>query len=231
MFFFFYLSVVTTGFVSPCPSLVLINSEPVADANSRLIIVRAEKNDGEANLGSSREERYEDFGEESGGMSLPGQLRMDMSNYSPPPQRRSADPLVNFMTDPGSTLPVDEDGATLETVDFPLIGEIPRDGTLLILAPAAVIGVLGFVMTFVVAFRAKDEIISLLEDVTLAPPPKAKVVKPASDCRGLCSSQDESLEYLRGVMGSLSKKKVEDVAKDVEEVAQGIEQVAQDVSP
>lgn len=105
------------------------------------------------------------------------------------------DSLVASLTriDPGT--------ADIPTRNIPFLGEIPRDGTLLLIAPVVLIAVLGFVLTIYIGFTSRDLISEEIRAVTTnisAPPVTESVVK--SGCRGLCSNQGESLEYLRGVM-------------------------------
>merc|ERR1712150_346201 len=104
------------------------------------------------------------------------------------------DPLVRMATRESNSPP---------TKNIPLLGEIPVDGSLVVLAPAAVIAVVGLIMSFVVAFQARDDILETLSSVN--PPPPRPVVT-SDKCRGICSDQEQSLNELREFMGSFSKR-------------------------
>lgn len=233
-FCFFGILSTTTGFAPPS-CFVSTTSRGTASLFDSNAVVRRNSNDGSSDVpesSNSNDATNEDPSSSSSVVDDDDDVPVAVPvvpRLEPPPRRRSersTDPLVNFMTDPGAF--VTEDDEQTETMNLPLLGEVPKDGSLLVLAPAAAIAVLGFLTTFVVAFRAKDEIVDLVETAAAsAPPPRERrtSTQPSrgggkSDCKGLCSSQDESLEYLRGVMGSLANSKtynenVSDVAKDV----------------
>lgn len=118
------------------------------------------------------------------------------SKIPPPPPPKQYDALISMAT-AGADQPS-------ETKNVPLLGEIPVDGSLVVLLPAAGIAILGFLLSFVVAFNARDEIVTSLESVN--PPPPKEIIKDEG-CRGLCSDQDEQLETLRGFMDGLRKDK------------------------
>eukprot|EP00594_Rhizosolenia_setigera_P014670 CAMPEP_0178956976 /NCGR_PEP_ID=MMETSP0789-20121207/10614_1 /TAXON_ID=3005 /ORGANISM="Rhizosolenia setigera, Strain CCMP 1694" /LENGTH=220 /DNA_ID=CAMNT_0020639087 /DNA_START=39 /DNA_END=701 /DNA_ORIENTATION=+ len=119
------------------------------------------------------------------------------SKIPPPPPPKQYDALIRMAT-------AGADQQPSETKNVPLLGEIPVDGSLVVLLPAAGIAILGFLFSFVVAFNARDEIVTSLESVN--PPPPKEIVKDEG-CRGLCSDQDEQLETLRGFMDGLRKDK------------------------
>ena len=114
-----------------------------------------------------------------------------------PPQKR-LDPLLASLTrmDPTATQGKD-------TTNIPFIGEIPKDGALLLYVPAA-FAMLGFLYSFVIAFNASDEIVGALyqvsDDLSQTATQKANMVYDENVCRGLCSSQEADLESMRSVM-------------------------------
>lgn len=123
---------------------------------------------------------------------------------SPPKPKRQLDGLMAAVT---RTAPSD---TNTPTTNLPFFGEIPIDGSLLVLAPAAVIAVLGFVMSIVVAFNAKDTFVDQLavlsQEINSAALAETNSVSDGS-CRGLCSSQDQQLEGMRVFMESLARSK------------------------
>eukprot|EP00559_Dactyliosolen_fragilissimus_P006996 CAMPEP_0184856072 /NCGR_PEP_ID=MMETSP0580-20130426/1226_1 /TAXON_ID=1118495 /ORGANISM="Dactyliosolen fragilissimus" /LENGTH=137 /DNA_ID=CAMNT_0027350849 /DNA_START=265 /DNA_END=678 /DNA_ORIENTATION=- len=113
--------------------------------------------------------------------------------------QQNLDPLVASLTRTDSA-------ANNKMSKVPIFGEIPIDGSILVLAPAAVIAVLGFALSIQIGFRAKDSLVEKLNEVNavLAAPPVKKSVEYSS-CRGLCSDQGEQLEQMRKFMGNLAK--------------------------
>lgn len=99
------------------------------------------------------------------------------------------------------------------TTNLPFFGEMPVDGSLLVLAPAVVIAVVGFIMSIVVAYNAKDtfvdQLVQLSDDINTAALAKANHGTSLDDatCRGLCSSQEQQLEGMRAFMEGISTKK------------------------
>lgn len=124
-------------------------------------------------------------------------------SYQPPapqPQRQDLDPLVAALTR------IDETASpNTPTTIVPILGEVPADGNLALLAPAAGIAVLGFIFSIVVAFNARDAIVQELSAVELPKMEYTPTVVEEGVCRGLCSSQESDLEGLRGFMNSLAK--------------------------
>mmetsp|Transcript_18409 Transcript_18409/g.53081 ORF Transcript_18409/g.53081 Transcript_18409/m.53081 type:complete len:201 (-) Transcript_18409:111-713(-) len=123
-------------------------------------------------------------------------------NRPPPAQKPRLDPLIASLTrmDPTTT--------SAETTKVPLIGEIPKDGSIIPLGTAAAIALLGFIMSINIAVNSKDAILAQVQDTTdgMSTPPVMKTA-PAKDdgCRGLCSSQEQDLDNLRNFMVKLSK--------------------------
>jgi len=114
---------------------------------------------------------------------------------------RRVDPLIGLLTRIDEPTP-----ANVSTVQVPLFGEIPADGNLALLAPAAAISILGFIFSIVVAFNARDSIARELSMVELPKMQYTPTVVDEGKCRGLCSSQDEDLDGLRNFMESISGK-------------------------
>jgi len=112
------------------------------------------------------------------------------------------DPLTSSLT--RSDEPVPDNNPSQRA---PLFGEVPIDGSVVVLAPAVVIGVLGIIFGIVVALNSEDSFVQEVSPAELTrmeyAPTKAE---EGMSCRGLCSSQEEDLDGLRNFMGSLSKK-------------------------
>lgn len=129
------------------------------------------------------------------------QQAQSFTNEPKAPER--LDPLVQALTK------MDEKTANAPTKKLPLLGEVPVDGSLLVLAPVALIAVAGFIMSMNIAFQSKDLISQQLDEINAvltAPPVKQTVVK-SDECRGLCSDQNDQLDTMKGFMEGLSKKK------------------------
>eukprot|EP00978_Attheya_sp_CCMP212_P010207 scaffold24519_cov53-Attheya_sp.AAC.3 len=124
----------------------------------------------------------------------------------PAPRAKRMDPLMASLTrdDSGSS------GGDSKKMNVPLFGEVEVDGSLVVLAPAIVIGIVGFIMSINVALNSKDAISSSLsqysESANNAAISRTNVVPGDGSCRGLCSSQESDLEGLRGFMTGISKK-------------------------
>lgn len=114
------------------------------------------------------------------------------------------DPLIASLTSPA---PEPQEGAKTKSVPF--FGEVSVDGGLLVLLPAAGTAVIGLILSIVVGFNARDDIVDTLEKVN--PPPPKKVVV-TNTCRGICSTQDDDLNSMRSFMEKLSSRKVSDVS-------------------
>jgi hypothetical protein len=116
---------------------------------------------------------------------------------------------------------MDDDLANGPTRNIPLFGEVPADGSILILAPVTLIAVIGFILTIQMAFTSKDVWIPAIDELNAQlskPPVKETVV--TNNCRGLCSDQDGQLESMRSFMQSLAPPKPE-----VENLVVGVEKV------
>eukprot|EP00592_Proboscia_alata_P000012 CAMPEP_0194365692 /NCGR_PEP_ID=MMETSP0174-20130528/13745_1 /TAXON_ID=216777 /ORGANISM="Proboscia alata, Strain PI-D3" /LENGTH=216 /DNA_ID=CAMNT_0039140515 /DNA_START=61 /DNA_END=711 /DNA_ORIENTATION=+ len=103
----------------------------------------------------------------------------------------------------------DDFGDEEEGIQIPLLGEIPRDGSIFIFVPAAIIGFLGIVYGIFIAFQSTDAISSSMTGMveTLNKTPMTEnVVADPNKCRGLCSNKEDDLELMRGFMEKISKK-------------------------
>lgn len=136
-------------------------------------------------------------------INLPQQVS-PVSNSPPPiPQKRMVDPLMDRMTrdNPAS--------ANLPTRNIPLFGEIPVDGSLMLLVPAVVFAILGFVMSAVIAIKAQDQIFDTFSQATNAMAQSAinqpNQVYDKNVCRGICSTQQDDIEGLYQFMKSITR--------------------------
>eukprot|EP00429_Kryptoperidinium_foliaceum_P052562 CAMPEP_0176081950 /NCGR_PEP_ID=MMETSP0120_2-20121206/40992_1 /TAXON_ID=160619 /ORGANISM="Kryptoperidinium foliaceum, Strain CCMP 1326" /LENGTH=188 /DNA_ID=CAMNT_0017415717 /DNA_START=106 /DNA_END=672 /DNA_ORIENTATION=- len=118
------------------------------------------------------------------------------------PQQR-LDPLMASLTR------MDPDAATGPTKKVPFFGEVPVDGGLVVLIPAAVIAFLGFILSIVVAANSSDQIVASLnqvaDDIAQQASEKTNMVYDENVCRGICSNQDQDIEGLQRFMESLRK--------------------------
>jgi hypothetical protein len=95
-------------------------------------------------------------------------------------------------------------------IKAPLFGEIPVDGSLVVLVPALVIGIVGFAMSINIIINSQDAIVDSLnqlsEDATAAAVAKTNIAAPLGQgCRGLCSNQQEDLQGLQKFMQGIGK--------------------------
>lgn len=118
-----------------------------------------------------------------------------------PEMSRPLDSLVASLTriEPG--------GGDVETIKVPLLGEIPLDGSILVLVPVTLIAILGFMMSINIALNSSDAIAQQIDQVTnvLSTPPSKKAIVEEG-CRGLCSDQIQQLDTMRSFMESLAPK-------------------------
>jgi hypothetical protein len=122
------------------------------------------------------------------------------------PRDRRMDPLLATLTR------TDPSADTSKTVKAPLFGEVAIDGSLVVLVPAIVLGLAGFVMSFNIALNSQDAIVDSLSQlsnqVTAAAVAKTNNLAPidGSSCRGICSTQETDLESLKTFMQGFSNK-------------------------
>ena len=166
-------------------------------------------------LFASENNNDEDFGDEyTDSLSQEGENAQAAARSMPPPspppqpigqnaQTKRLDPLMASLTR------TDPSVANLPTRNVPFFGEVPVDGSLTVLIPAAVIAVLGFVLSIVVAFNSKDLLVSTLnqvsDEISSTAVRQSNQKYDESVCRGICSSQQDDLEGLKKFMGALKK--------------------------
>lgn len=126
---------------------------------------------------------------------------VSFTNEPKAPER--IDPLIQSLTRN------DVDTTNVKKTNLPFLGEVPVDGSLVVLVPVAVIAILGFIMSIQIGFQSKDAIMQQLDEINnvMSQPPVKKTVVPTSECRGLCSDQGAQMDYMKGFMEGLSKKK------------------------
>ena len=176
-------------------SLVLLQSSP--DDESYYLYYEDEN--GEIRYVDSRSKEAVYSAANNGGSEIP----QSQSQFSDAEFEQPLDPLVKALTQ------MDEETANAPTTKVPLIGEIPLDGSIVVLLPAAIIAVAGFIFSIVIGIQSKDIIADQVSQVTEAlstPPVKEQVVNNDSSCRGLCSDQDKQLESLKNFMQKLAKE-------------------------
>ncbi|KAL7445035.1 hypothetical protein ACHAXM_009726 [Skeletonema potamos] len=115
--------------------------------------------------------------------------------------RKKLDPLIASLTRIDEPTP-----ANVPMRSVPLFGDVPADGNLALLIPAAGIAILGFIFSIVVAFNARDELVSEFNNVKIPKMEYTPTVVEEGKCRGLCSSQEDDVDSLRNFMESISKK-------------------------
>ncbi|KAG7356176.1 hypothetical protein IV203_000862 [Nitzschia inconspicua] len=131
--------------------------------------------------------------------------QMPPSTPNPPPlvPPKRLDPLMASLTR------MDPSSVDVPTKNIPFLGEIPVDGSLALLIPAAGIAAVGFILSIVIAVRSSDEIVGLLSQVSdginQAAVSKSSQVYDEDLCRGICSSQQQDLDGLRSFMEGLKK--------------------------
>mmetsp|Transcript_9143 Transcript_9143/g.11437 ORF Transcript_9143/g.11437 Transcript_9143/m.11437 type:complete len:276 (+) Transcript_9143:75-902(+) len=150
------------------------------------------------------------------------QRQSESFTTEPQPQQR-LDPLVASLTR------MDEEMMNTPTTKVPLLGEIPLDGSIVVLLPVALIAVVGFVMSINIAFNSKDAIVEKMDEINnvLSAPPVKKAPE-TEGCRGLCSDQEEQLDSMRNFMNSLAPKKAQEAAI---EVVPDIQEIKEEVTP
>ncbi|CAJ1897313.1 unnamed protein product [Cylindrotheca closterium] len=86
----------------------------------------------------------------------------------------------------------------------PLLGEVAVDGSLVVLAPAVVIGVVGFICSVFIAFNSGDEFVLSTTQIDDTVGQTEATIQPNSDdtCRGICTQDQDGL---RNFMQSLRK--------------------------
>ncbi|KAL3938129.1 MAG: hypothetical protein SGBAC_006891 [Bacillariaceae sp.] len=99
---------------------------------------------------------------------------------------------------------LDRSTADMSTRNPPLLGEVAIDGSLVVLAPAVVIGVVGLISGVYIAFNSGDEFVQTAtqsDNNSIAV--QATIQQANSDsCRGICTQDQDGLENF---MNSLHK--------------------------
>lgn len=112
------------------------------------------------------------------------------------------DPLMASLTKDNSN-----PNQPMQTV--PIFGEIPADGTLLLLAPAVLFAFGGVILGLVVAFNSADQIVDSFSTVGDSIEQTAKErtnrVYDSNVCRGICGSQSDDVDGLRNFMEAITK--------------------------
>ena len=160
-------------------------------------------------------------------MSIP-----DPPEYVPPAPTRNSPPAVRQKRmDPlMASLTRDDSGASPDgpTQTVPFLGEIPADGTMLLLAPAVAFAILGFGFSFVIAFNSADKIVDSIaqtgESIAQTAQNRNNRVYDKNVCRGLCSSQEKDIDGMRNFMEFIT-------AGAREKQAQGSIAIEEPVSP
>jgi len=125
-------------------------------------------------------------------------------NSPPVVRQQRMDPLMASLTRDSSNASPDQ-----PTQNVPIFGEIPADGTLLLLAPAAVFAILGFIYSIVIAFNASDQIVNSMlqagDSVAQSAKNRNNRVYDKNVCRGLCSSQQEDIDGMKNFMEAITR--------------------------
>jgi hypothetical protein len=119
-------------------------------------------------------------------------------------QYQRLDPLIQSLTRNDANI------ENLPSANLPLLGEVPLDASVVVLAPVALIAVVGFVLSIQIGLQSKDAIVQQLDEINSVlsqPPMKQSTVIDESTCRGLCSDQTEQLNSMKGFLEGLSRKK------------------------
>merc|ERR1712166_1475365 len=94
--------------------------------------------------------------------------------------------------------------ANLPTRNIPLFGEVPVDGSLMLLVPAVVFAILGFILSAVIAIKAQDQIVDTFSQATDSIARSAinqpNQVYDENVCRGICSTQQDDIDGLNQFM-------------------------------
>jgi hypothetical protein len=119
-----------------------------------------------------------------------------------PPQKR-LDPLMATLTR------MDPQAQSSKTANLPFLGEVPVDGSLVVLIPATVVAIGGIILSIIVAFNSQDQIMDQInqvtDSVTKTAVQKVNQQYDPNECRGLCSNQQQDLDGLRNFMEGLKK--------------------------
>ncbi|GMI09513.1 hypothetical protein TrLO_g1286 [Triparma laevis f. longispina] len=90
------------------------------------------------------------------------------------------------------------------SVKVPLLGTLDIDGSLLLVVPVAVIGILGVLTSFYIGLTSTDNISAAMQQMREEESYAKSSKKSENTCRGLCSDQDSALQEKRQRMESKS---------------------------
>ena len=139
---------------------------------------------------------------ESENMPLPDE-RSATPPPPPPVPKKRLDLLMASLTR------MDEATANAPTTSVPFLGEIPADGSLVVLLPAAGIAVLGFIFSIVVAANSGDQLVEALngagQDLADKVAAQPNQTYDPSICRGLCAPNDSDIDGLKNLMESFRR--------------------------
>ncbi len=125
-------------------------------------------------------------------------------NSPPAVKQQRMDPLMASLTRDDSNPDGDQPTQTV-----PIFGEIPADGTMMLLAPAVVFAVLGFLFSFVIAFNSADQIVDSIaqtgESIAQTAQNRNNKVYDKNVCRGLCSTQEQDVDGMRNFMEAITR--------------------------
>jgi hypothetical protein len=134
--------------------------------------------------------------------STPSEPPSPPSPSSPPKERRRLDPLIESLTR------MSEETKSAPRTSVPLWGELILDKSLIVLLPVAAVAILGLVTSIYVAANSGDAFVEAIEKTNEAMMSKsAPIIIDESQCRGLCSSQQDDLENMRFFLNSIAGKK------------------------
>lgn len=152
-----------------------------------------------------KEASYDAGGDQS--MSLP---ENPPPAYVPPTSTRNSPAVVRQQRmDPLMASLTRDDSGGEPTQTVPIFGEIPADGTMLLLAPAVAFAVLGFLFSVVIAFNSADQIVESIgqtgKSVAQSAQNRNNRVFDKDVCRGLCSSQEQDVDGMRNFMEAITR--------------------------
>ena len=118
-----------------------------------------------------------------------------MAESMPRSDEPKIDPLIASLTRIDEPTP-----GNVPTRQVPLFGELPADGNLALFAPALATEFLGFIFSIVVAFNARDELVSEFSKIEVPEMKYTPSVVKVGECRGLCSSQEQDPKLYGGYL-------------------------------
>ena len=92
--------------------------------------------------------------------------------------------------------------ADMSANNSPLLGEVSVDGSFVVLAPAVVIGVVGFICSVFIAFNSGDEFVQTGTHLDSGIADQTAIQPNSDTCRGICTRDQDGL---KNFMQSLRK--------------------------